>query len=71
LEVPEEGGATVFPLIGLRIKPIKNGAVFWYNLDEYGNRDSRTLHAGCPVLLGSKWLSNKWISIVGQTFYKA
>jgi prolyl 4-hydroxylase len=70
LEAPEEGGATIFPSINLRIRPIKNAAVFWYNLfdDETGN--SLSLHSGCPVLLGSKWLANMWISARGQEFNK-
>jgi len=33
----------------------QGGAAFWYNLLPSGESDKRTLHAGCPVLLGSKW----------------
>jgi hypothetical protein len=33
----------------------QGGAAFWYNLLPSGECDKRTLHAGCPVLLGSKW----------------
>lgn len=24
------------------------------------NLETLTLHAGCPVLIGSKWVANKW-----------
>uniref|UniRef100_A0A8D3DN87 procollagen-proline 4-dioxygenase n=1 Tax=Scophthalmus maximus TaxID=52904 RepID=A0A8D3DN87_SCOMX len=43
-------------------------AVFWYNLFKSGEGDYRTRHAACPVLVGSKWVSNKWIHERGQEF---
>lgn len=30
--------------------------------------DVRTLHAGCPVLSGQKWVANKWIHESDQEF---
>ena len=30
-------------------------AVFWWNLKKSGKGDYFTMHAGCPVLVGSKW----------------
>ena len=68
MESPEVGGATVFPIIGAKVTPIRRAAVFWYNLLPSGNGDSRTRHAACPVLFGTKWVSNKWIHAVGQEF---
>ncbi|MCJ8736526.1 hypothetical protein PDJAM_G00013510 [Pangasius djambal] len=53
------GGATVFP---------DGTAVFWYNLFSSGEGDYSTRHAACPVLVGSKWVSNKWIHERGQEF---
>ncbi|XP_044078686.1 prolyl 4-hydroxylase subunit alpha-2-like isoform X2 [Siniperca chuatsi] len=64
----EAGGATVFPDFGAAIWPRKGTAVFWYNLFRSGEGDYRTRHAACPVLVGSKWVSNKWIHERGQEF---
>ena len=44
LEVPEIGGATVFPRIGARLKPPRRSAAFWYNLFTSGDGDYRTRH---------------------------
>ncbi|XP_060590272.1 prolyl 4-hydroxylase subunit alpha-1-like [Ruditapes philippinarum] len=62
------GGATVFPRIGVRVAPKKGDAVFWHNLQRNGTGNEKTFHAGCPVLLGTKWISNLWIRRHHQEF---
>ena len=59
----EMGGATVFTKTGpgVVLSPRKGMAVFWYNLKRNGKGDDKTQHAGCPVVLGEKWISNVWI----------
>ncbi|XP_046362969.1 prolyl 4-hydroxylase subunit alpha-1-like isoform X2 [Haliotis rufescens] len=62
------GGATVFPYIGVKLFPKKGTAAFWYNLYKNGEGIYNTRHAACPVLVGIKWVSNKWIHERGQEF---
>lgn len=62
------GGATVFPQLRLTLRPEKGAAAFWYNLHRSGEGDMLTRHAACPVLAGSKWVSNKWFHERGQEF---
>ena len=68
MDAPEVGGATAFTKLGIRIQPVKRAAAFWYNLLKSGDGDFNTVHAACPVLFGTKWVSNKWIRSAGQVF---
>ncbi|XP_030020588.1 prolyl 4-hydroxylase subunit alpha-2 isoform X2 [Manduca sexta] len=65
-----QGGATVFTELGLSLFPVKRAAAFWLNLHPSGEGDLATRHAACPVLRGSKWVSNKWIHQGGQELLK-
>nr|AQZ26744.1 prolyl 4-hydroxylase subunit alpha-1 [Aurelia sp. 1 GW-2014] len=64
----EAGGATVFTYAEAAIKPSKGDGVFWFNLKKSGDGDYSTRHAACPVLAGTKWVSNIWIHEYGQEF---
>lgn len=55
-----EGGETDFPELKVSIKPARGRAVKFYNLDSTGAPNPMTLHAGCPVLKGEKWLATFW-----------
>lgn len=60
---PNAGGETFFPKVGsgLKIKPQKNMAVFWYNVLSNGQEDEKTLHGGLPITEGEKYAMNIWI----------
>ncbi|XP_019373271.1 PREDICTED: prolyl 4-hydroxylase subunit alpha-3 [Gavialis gangeticus] len=64
----EAGGATSFIYANFSVPVIKNAALFWWNLHRNGDGNGDTLHAGCPVLAGDKWVANKWIHEHGQEF---
>ena len=57
----EQGGATAFPSIGLEVFPKKGNALFFLNTDPYLQPDQQTLHAGLPVVQGTKIIANKWL----------
>ncbi|XP_062908994.1 prolyl 4-hydroxylase subunit alpha-3 isoform X1 [Mobula hypostoma] len=66
----EAGGATAFIYANFSVPVVKNAALFWWNLHKNGEGDADTLHAGCPVLVGDKWVANKWIREHGQEFQR-
>lgn len=57
----EGGGETEFPRLGVKIEPRRGGGVLFRNVDLDGKPDSASLHAGCPVTGGEKWLATLWI----------
>ena len=60
------GGATAFPNTGNRIPASRGDAAFWINMKTSGMVDKLTHHGGCPVLVGSKWITNKWVGYLEQ-----
>lgn len=45
---------------GVTFRPVEGNAVFWVNLLPDGRGDTRTLHAGLPVVRGGKVGMNIW-----------
>ncbi|KAF3693149.1 Prolyl 4-hydroxylase subunit alpha-3 [Channa argus] len=64
----EAGGSTAFIYANFSVPVVEKAAIFWWNLRRNGQGDEDTLHAGCPVLIGDKWVANKWIHEYGQEF---
>ncbi|XP_042343059.1 prolyl 4-hydroxylase subunit alpha-3 isoform X1 [Plectropomus leopardus] len=64
----EAGGSTAFIYANFSVPVVEKAAIFWWNLHRNGQGNVDTLHAGCPVLIGDKWVANKWIHEHGQEF---
>lgn len=52
----------------LRVRPQQGTAVFWYNYlpdgqGWVGDVDDYSLHGGCLVTRGTKWIANNWINV--------
>lgn len=58
-----EGGETEFPKLGVKIKPQKGKAILFQNIDENLDLIPESMHGGCPVISGRKWIANKWIRV--------
>lgn len=49
---------------GLGVKPRKGDAILFFSLKPDGKtRDIASLHAGCPVVKGVKWIATKWMRV--------
>ncbi len=55
-----EGGATWFPLAGVRIAPKRGLLLAWNNMNADGSPNEYTLHEGMPVVRGTKYIVTKW-----------
>ena len=56
----EEGGATAFPLLGISFEPRPGTLLIWNNADPEGVPNPQTIHAGMPVVKGTKYIITKW-----------
>jgi len=45
----------------LAIRPKKAHAALFYSQGPFGSVERESLHAGCPVLNGTKWAANLWV----------
>ena len=49
-------------------RPTRGSVVLWWNMDKNGGYDDLVKHGGCPVLIGSKWITNKWVRVNSQMY---
>jgi prolyl 4-hydroxylase len=65
-----DGGNTVFPKMGISIRPQKGAASFFYNVDtrdpDYPELHA-AMHAGSPVVSGEKFIANVWVACPNAT----
>lgn len=57
----EAGGGTRFPNLGLEFRPKKGAGLLFSNTDQYGQPHQLSLHAGMPVVAGTKYIATKWL----------
>jgi prolyl 4-hydroxylase len=60
LNTPEGDGQTAFPEAKLKIAPRAGNLLAWNNLDAQGRPNPFSLHQGCPVTAGTKYVITKW-----------
>ena len=60
LNEPEAGGQTFFPKANVRVTQRTGNLLLWNNLDQYGEPNPQSLHTGCPVEAGVKYIITKW-----------
>jgi prolyl 4-hydroxylase len=56
----EEGGETHFTEIGIKIEPKPGVLLVWNNAKPDGRPNDDTIHAGTPVIQGTKYVITKW-----------
>ena len=61
-----DGGEEVFPLLGIKVKPVRNSALVYYNLYKNGYTNNYAIHGSCPVMYGDKWIVRHYIYNHGQ-----
>lgn len=60
LNEPEAGGATRFPYLDLSVTPKRGMLLAWNNMIADGSPNSWTIHQGCDVEAGTKYIITKW-----------
>jgi prolyl 4-hydroxylase len=59
----EAGGATRFHELSLEFTPLKGAALLFTSIARDRALLQTSLHSGCPVTSGEKWIATKWIRV--------
>ncbi|XP_070564959.1 uncharacterized protein [Ptychodera flava] len=54
------GGYTIFPELGIRVKPKQGRAIVWNNMDPDGNCEPLSIHTADVVTGGHKYIIQRW-----------
>lgn len=60
LQDVEDGGETVFPELGVKVRPKKGRALLWNNMNSDGNCDPFSFHKAAIVNSGRKYILQRW-----------
>ena len=60
LNAPDGGGHTAFEQAGIRVAPRPGNLIAWTNLNADGKPNLASMHRGCPVTAGVKYIITKW-----------
>ncbi len=60
LNEPEAGGHTAFVNAGVSVRPRTGNLLVWNNLTPDGEPNEQSMHQGCPVEAGVKYVITKW-----------
>ena len=63
LNEPEEGGETDFTQLEYKVPPRKGMLLAWNNMLPDGRPNMNTLHAGTPIVRGTKYIITKWFRL--------
>jgi len=55
------GGETYFKSENIKVKGNQGDLLIWYNLNDDGSPNRKTLHAGLPVIEGDKFIVVMWV----------
>ena len=56
----DEGGTTAFTNLGIDVVPERGKLLVWNNNSADGRPNEATMHAGTPVIKGTKYIITKW-----------
>ena len=62
----DAGGATLFPELSLAFTPLRGAALLFASVGRAGNLLPTSLHCGCLVTSGEKWIATKWLRVAPQ-----
>lgn len=60
LNEPDAGGATRFPYLELTVTPKRGMLLAWNNMIADGSPNNWTIHEGCDVEAGTKYIITRW-----------
>eukprot|EP01125_Pyxidicula_operculata_P021789 TRINITY_DN8640_c0_g1_i1.p1 TRINITY_DN8640_c0_g1~~TRINITY_DN8640_c0_g1_i1.p1 ORF type:complete len:302 (+),score=27.30 TRINITY_DN8640_c0_g1_i1:18-923(+) len=63
LQKAESGGGTGFPNVGVEVEPNTGDAILFWSMKTDNSLTEKALHAGLPVISGTKWAMTKWIRV--------